>query len=459
MLTGNTNEERIWNYLTATAGMNACGAAGLMGNLYAESGLIPTNLQNTYEKKLGYTDAAYTAAVDSGAYTNFAKDGAGYGLAQWTHPDRKPKLLAFAKEAGKSVGDLETQLAFLVHELGNSFPAVLSALKTAKTVRAASDVVLLKFERPANQGEAVKQKRAQYGQTYYDKYATGQKPEKGSGNMGYSNSPLVSCTRISPNRNSPRNHAIDRISIHCVVGQCTVERIGEIFAQASRKASSNYGVGLDGRVGLYVEERDRSWCTSSAANDNRAVTIEVASDTAHPYAVTAKAYAALLDLCTDICQRNGKKKLLWFGNKDKALAYVPKADEMVLTVHRWFANKACPGEYLYSRHGEIAAEVTRRLADSPAIAAVDKLARLGVINSPDYWKQAVKSGAVKYLDTLLVKAAEKITKAGPRSSTPENGVGSLVEAGVINTPEYWLEHYRDYPSLGTLLCALGGAVK
>lgn len=458
MLTGKTNEERIWNYLTA-AGMTDCGAAGLMGNLYAESGLIPANLQNTYEKKLGYTDAAYTAAVDSGAYTNFGDDGAGYGIAQWTHPDRKPKLLAFAKAAGKSVGDLETQLAFLVHELGGSFPAVLSALKTAKTVRAASDVVLLKFERPANQGEAVKQKRAQYGQVYFDKYATGQKPEKGNGNMGYSNSQLASCTRISPNRNSPRNHAIDRISIHCVVGQCTVERIGEIFAPASRKASSNYGVGLDGRVGLYVEERDRSWCTSSAANDNRAVTIEVASDTANPYAVTAKAYAALLDLCTDICQRNGKKKLLWFGNKDKTLAYVPKADEMVLTVHRWFANKACPGEYLYSRHGEIAAEVTRRLADSPAIAAVDKLARLGVINSPDYWKQAVKSGAVKYLDTLLVKAAAKITKTGPRSSTPENGIGSLVEAGVINTPEYWLEHYRDYPSLGALLCALGGAVK
>ena len=458
MLTGKTNEEKIWNYLTA-AGMTACGAAGLMGNLYAESGLIPTNLQNTYEKKLGYTDAAYTAAVDSGAYDNFAKDSAGYGLAQWTYHTRKAALLAFAKAAGKSIGDLEMQLAFLMDELARSFPTVLNTLKSTASVRTASDIVLLKFERPANQGAAVKQKRAQYGQTYYDKYATGQKPEKGSGNMGYSNSQLVSCTRISPNRNSPRNHAIDRISIHCVVGQCTVERIGEIFAPASRKASSNYGVGLDGRVGLYVEERDRSWCTSSAANDNRAVTIEVASDTAHPYAVTAKAYAALLDLCTDICQRNGKKKLLWFGNKDKALAYVPKADEMVLTVHRWFANKACPGEYLYSRHGEIAAEVTRRLADSPEIAAVDKLARLGVLNSPDYWKQAVKSGAVKYLDTLLVKAAEKITKAGPRSSTPENGIGSLVSAGVINTPEYWAEHYRDYPSLGALLCALGGAVK
>ena len=106
-----------------------------------------------------------------------------------------------------------------------------------------------------------------------------------------SNSNLVSYTRISPNKNSPRNHAIDRISIHCVVGQCTAERIGEIFAPESREASSNYGIGLDGRIGMYVEEKDRSWCTSSGANDHRAVTIEVASDTAHPYAVKAAAFS------------------------------------------------------------------------------------------------------------------------------------------------------------------------
>lgn len=176
-----------------------------------------------------------------------------------------------------------------------------------------------------------------------------------------SNSKLVSYTKISPNKNSPRNKAIDRISIHCVVGQCTIERLGEIFAPASRQASSNYGIGLDGRIGMYVEEKDRSWCTSSGANDNRAVTIEVASDTTHPYAVTDKAFSGLLDLCTDICRRNGKTKLLWFGDKDKTLNYTPKADEMVLTVHRWFAAKACPGDYLYNRHGQIAAEVTARL--------------------------------------------------------------------------------------------------
>lgn len=181
-----------------------------------------------------------------------------------------------------------------------------------------------------------------------------------------SNSPLVSYTKISPNKNSPRTQAIDRISIHCVVGQCTVERLGEIFAPTSRQASSNYGIGLDGRVGMYVEEKDRSWCTSSGANDHRAVTIEVASDTTHPYAVKDAAFSALLDLCTDICKRNGKKKLLWFADKDKTLAYTPKADEMVLTVHRWFAAKACPGDYLYNRHGEIAATVTARLSGGAA---------------------------------------------------------------------------------------------
>ena len=141
-----------------------------MGNLYAESGLNPQNLQNTYEKKLGYTDAEYTAAVDSGAYTNFAGDKAGYGLAQWTYSTRKAALLAYARAAGKSVGDLETQLAFLVKELRESFAAVYNTLKTAQTVRAASDAVMLKFERPANQSAEALARRAAYGQGYFDKY-------------------------------------------------------------------------------------------------------------------------------------------------------------------------------------------------------------------------------------------------------------------------------------------------
>jgi N-acetyl-anhydromuramyl-L-alanine amidase AmpD/TusA-related sulfurtransferase len=172
-----------------------------------------------------------------------------------------------------------------------------------------------------------------------------------------SNSPLVSYTKISPNKTSPRNHKIDTITIHCVVGQTSVETLGNVFAPASRKASSNYGVGYDGRIGMYVEEKDRSWCTSSSANDNRAITIEVASDTKHPYAVTDKALEATIELCVDICKRNGIKQLLWKGDKN----LIGQVDKQNMTVHRWFANKSCPGEYLYSKHLYIAAEVNKRL--------------------------------------------------------------------------------------------------
>lgn len=176
-----------------------------------------------------------------------------------------------------------------------------------------------------------------------------------------SNSPLVDYVKISPNKTVNRSHPIDRITPHCVVGQVTVESLGNVFASPSRNASSNYGVGKDGRRAMYVEEKDRSWCSSSKENDNRAVTIEVASDTTHPYAITDAAYKSLIDLCYDICKRNGKTKLLWFNDKAKTLSYSPKANEMVFTVHRWFANKACPGDYIYNRLGDIAEKVTRML--------------------------------------------------------------------------------------------------
>ena len=176
-----------------------------------------------------------------------------------------------------------------------------------------------------------------------------------------SNSPLVTYTRITKNKTSPRNHAIDTITIHCIVGQWTAKQGCDYFATTDRQCSANYVVGKDGSIGLSVDEKDRSWCSSNGTNDNRAITIEVASDTTHPYAVTAKAYAALLDLVTDICKRNGIKKLVWSTNKNDRVNHRNGCN---MTVHRDFANKACPGEYLYSRHGEIAAEVNRRLQDA-----------------------------------------------------------------------------------------------
>lgn len=177
-----------------------------------------------------------------------------------------------------------------------------------------------------------------------------------------SNSALVCYTKLSPNNSGKRNHKIDVITIHCMAGNLSVETCGNVFAPSSRQASSNYGIGSDGRIAMYVEEKDRSWCTSSASNDNRAVTIEVANDGGAEtgWHVSDKAYKALLDLVTDICRRNGIKRLLWKGDK----ALIGQVDKQNMTVHRWFAAKACPGDYLYNLHGQIAAEVNKRLGAS-----------------------------------------------------------------------------------------------
>lgn len=190
--------------------------------------------------------------------------------------------------------------------------------------------------------------------------------------MAYTNSSMVVYTKLSPNHSGQRTHSIDRITPHCVVGQCTAETLGDIFYPSSRQASSNYGIDKSGRVGMYVEEKNRSWCSSSNANDQRAVTIECASDTTEPYAMNDAVYSTLIKLCTDICKRNGKKKLLWFADKDKSLNYVPAADEMVITVHRWFANKSCPGTWLYSRLGDLAAKVTAALTEPTQAKAEPK---------------------------------------------------------------------------------------
>lgn len=178
-------------------------------------------------------------------------------------------------------------------------------------------------------------------------------------------SSLVCYTRLSPNCSVPRNHKIDTITIHCMAGNLTVESCGSCFASPIRKASSNYGIGSDGRIALYVDENNRSWCSSNGANDNRAITIEVANTVAaEPWPVSDKAYASLLDLVTDICKRNGIKKLMWRGDK----SLIGQVDKQNMTAHRWFAAKACPGNYLYNRMGDIANEVNRRLGQQPGPA-------------------------------------------------------------------------------------------
>lgn len=264
-----------------------------------------------------------------------------------------------------------------------------------------------------------------------------------------SNSPLVDYTRISPNKNSPRNHKIDTITIHCVVGQCTVETLGNIFAPTSRQASSNYGVGTDGKIGMYVEEKDRSWCSSNAANDNRAVTIEVASDTKHPYAVNDRAFAALLDLVTDICKRNGIKKLVWSTKKADRVNHKNGCN---MTVHRDYANRSCPGDYLYNRHGEIAAEVNRRLgvADTAPDAGAAQGVTVYTVKKGDTLSQI----AAKYGTTYQAIAAyngiknPNAIRVGQKIKIPASTAPAALKKGdrvkVLNAVTYDGKPFRTY---------------
>ena len=181
-----------------------------------------------------------------------------------------------------------------------------------------------------------------------------------------SNSSLVTYTTLSPNNSGKRTHKIDTITPHCTVGQVST-RWFDYFKSPSVEASCNYGIGTEGGVALCVPEDTVSWCSSSPSNDNRAVTIECASDATDPYAFNSTVYNKLIDLCVDICKRNGKTKLLWLGDKSKTLSYSPKSNEMVLTVHRWFANpyKECPGDWMMARMGDLAKRVTSKLTFVP----------------------------------------------------------------------------------------------
>ena len=271
--------------------------------------------------------------------------------------------------------------------------------------------------------------------------------------MTFTNSPLVSYTRISPNRTKNRNHAIDTITIHCVVGQCSVETLGNVFAPESRKASSNYGVGVDGRIGMYCEEEDRSWCSSNAANDHRAITIEVASDTTHPYAVNDKAYAALIELCVDICQRNGIKKLVWSTDKNERVNHLNGCN---MTVHRDYANKSCPGDYLYERHGAIADAVNARLnvtedtkAEAPAETTLPEKLTTGYYRVRKAWKDSKSQvGAYKVL-----KNAKKAADKNPGTfvfDNDGNAVYPVESKAEVTEAEKSFESYRVQVSISNL---------
>lgn len=234
--------------------------------------------------------------------------------------------------------------------------------------------------------------------------------------MSYSNSPLVCYTKLSPNNSGTRTHTIDRITPHCVVGQLSTEGILSLFTTFNDKsgASCNYCIGADGRVGLGVPESERSWCSSSRENDQRAITIECASDKTDPYAFRDVVYQKLITLCADICRRNGKKKLLWLGDKAKTLAYTPAADEMVLTVHRWYAAKSCPGDWMYARMGDLAQRVTAILSSENA----------GNTQNEDI-NGKIMQNMLTVKDLHGLSEAEKIEKLGPIATADQKETGIL----------------------------------
>ncbi len=258
-----------------------------------------------------------------------------------------------------------------------------------------------------------------------------------------SNSSLVNCTVKSPNHSGARTHTIDRITPHCVVGQLSAESIGGCFTNSSSQASCNYGIGSDGRVVLCVDEANRSWCSSSNANDQRAVTIECASDVSDPYAMKNEVYEKLVSLSVDICRRNGKTKLIWFGDKNATLNYSPKSNEMVLTVHRWFANKSCPGDWLYARLGELASRVTTQLSGSSSGGATSG----GNMGS-------YKTGMYK------VNVGDLNIRKGPGTNYGTNGV--ITERGTYTITEIqngsWgkLKSGAGWINIGTAYCTYVG---
>ena len=241
-----------------------------------------------------------------------------------------------------------------------------------------------------------------------------------------SNSALVQYTQISPNKNVG-NYTKDTITIHCMAGQLSVESCGSIFADPARQASSNYGIGCDGRIALYVDEKDRSWASSNAANDKRAVTIEVACDRTHPYAVSDTVYASLINLVTDICQRNNITKLVWSDDKNARVNHLNGCN---MTVHRDYRNKACPGDFLMGKMPEIAALVNNRLGANQPVATVADITNVStsVGKYPKY-----TGGSVSIVSALSAVGERNTSFNNRKAIAMANGISGYSGTAAQNT--------------------------
>jgi N-acetyl-anhydromuramyl-L-alanine amidase AmpD len=359
-----SNDDQIWFFLKSKD-LNDYACAGIIGNLFCESGNRPNNLQNSYEKILGMDDVTYTAKVNSGEYANFVHDSAGYGLAQWTYWSRKQGLLDFIKKRGVSIDDLFGQLDWLWCEM-TANTTLINELRSCQSVYEATKIFMCEFERPADQSESAIQRRASYSQQFYNKYA-GSKPQEDDTDMGvtYSNSPLAT-DHVDLNKNSnPRNATykegcynptgvINKIALHHMAGVMSARQCAEMHKKSSG-ASANYYVGKDGEICLGVDESRRAWTTGSRECDSYAVTIECSnSQNGEPWLVSDKSYNATVRLIADICKRNGIKRVNFTGDKSGNLV-----------MHKWYQATACPGTYLSGKFGDIANKVNEILGANP----------------------------------------------------------------------------------------------
>lgn len=380
----------IYNFFKAK-GFKEFTIAGLLGNWLVESFLRSDNAQNSYMNKFGETDESYTKKVDEGTWkrpdtgATFSADAIGYGLAQWTYPDRKAGLLELCKSIGVSISNMAAQCEYAYREITRS-KSLVEELRQASSPEEAAVILMVKYEKPESKDDPEKQKiRADYARMFYDDFVAldcivddRQTNEKAP---NHTKSPLTDLTMLSPNHSGQRKYDVTRITPHCTAVSVTAKRIGEIFAPTSRNASCNYGIGNDLKIVCCVEEQNRSWCSSSADNDNKAITVECSSSNVAPYPFDNGVFDKLVDLCVDICRRYGKTVLLWIPDKNTALSYVVKDNEMLLTVHRWFAAKACPGDWMMARMAELASRVTQMLNQNIIVPM-----------ETDYIEYVVKSG-------------------------------------------------------------------
>lgn len=236
----------------------------------------------------------------------------------------------------------------------------------------------------------------------------------------YSNSPLVSYTCYSPNHSGTRQHAIDTITIHEVWGECSMRALGDIFLPSSRQASSNYGVCTDG-IALFVDEKNRAWTSGSWENDNRAITIETSNSRTYPNPVSDAVYQRLINLCADICKRNGKTKMVWCGSLGATNARKFAADEMRMTLHKWFQATDCPGAWLEQHMQDIANKVNAKLGLKEGwIKENNKWYYYENGKKATGWKKV--DGKWYYLDQAGIMKTGWITKGKKKYYCGKNGV-------------------------------------